>query len=228
MVQSFQIKLIKQEKLTHDVFKYTFSSSTEVEFQPGQFLTFMIEKEGERKPRSYSIFDYDKENKGVVFLIKIILGGFAGSVFEKMKIGQEFNVKGPLGHFTFAPDLSPEHWFIGCGCGLAPLYNIVANNVEKFSEKKFVLLFSVKKKEDLILHKELQELEKKYSNFIYLPTLTREEWDGKTGRVQKHLPKNLKEKTFYICGIKELVVSVKDLLLEEGVAPEKVKFERYS
>ncbi|HLC88814.1 MAG TPA: FAD-dependent oxidoreductase [Candidatus Nanoarchaeia archaeon] len=228
MVQSLQIKLIKKEKLTPDTFKYTFSSSSDLDYQPGQFLTFMIEQGGEKKPRSYSIFDYDPAQKELIFLIKIVAGGFASSVFEKMEIGQEFTAKGPLGHFTFVPDLSTEHWFIGCGCGLSPLYNMITNFIQKFPDKKFVLLFSVKKKADLILHQELQELEKKQANFIYLPTLTREEWAGKTGRVQKYLPSDLSMKTFYICGIKELVIGVKDLLLEKGVAPERVKFERYS
>src|SRR3989344_3155303 len=207
MVQSLQIKLIKKEKLTPDTFKYTFSSSSDLDYQPGQFLTFMIEQGGEKKPRSYSIFDYDPAQKELIFL---------------MEIGQEFTAKGPLGHFTFVPDLSTEHWFIGCGCGLSPLYNMITNFIQKFPDKKFVLLFSVKKKADLILHQELQELEKKQANFIYLPTLTREEWAGKTGRVQKYLPSDLSMKTFYICGIKELVIGVKDLLLEKGLASERV------
>src|SRR3990167_7457264 len=104
MVQSLQIKLIKKEKLTPDTFKYTFSSSSDLDYQPGQFLTFMIEQGGEKKPRSYSIFDYDPAQKELIFLIKIVAGGFASSVFEKMEIGQEFTAKGPLGHFTFVPD----------------------------------------------------------------------------------------------------------------------------
>ena len=227
MVSTFNLKLLKKERLTEDVFKYIFASSEQFSYQPGQFLTFMIEQEEGRKPRSYSILDYDAEKKEVHFIIKLVSGGVAGEVFRKMELGQEFEVKGPLGHFVFNND-NPEQWFIGCGCGLSPLHNILQNNLTKFPEKKFVLLFSVKKKSDLLFHEELKQLEQEHANFTYIPTLTREEWEGKRGRVQNHFPENFENKTYYICGIKELIVGVKELLLEKGVDPKNIHFERYS
>jgi len=90
------------------------------------------------------------------------------------------------------------------------------------------MLFGSKYKKDLIFHNEFLELAEQNSNFIYIPSITREEWDGRTGRVQTHLPEDLKNKTFYICGLKKLVVETKDILVEKGVDAKNIKFERYN
>ena len=90
------------------------------------------------------------------------------------------------------------------------------------------MIFSVKEKKDLFLHEEFQQLAKKYANFTYIPTLTREKWKGATGRVQAHLPADVENKTFYICGLKELVLETKEVLLKKGAALKHIKFERYS
>ena len=71
------------------------------------------------------------------------------------------------------------------------------------------------------------ELAKKNKNFEYLPTITREAWEGKTGRVHTHLNNNLQNKTFYICGLKQLIESTKEVLLEKGVKSEDIRFEAY-
>ena len=60
-----------------------------------------------------------------------------------------------------------------------------------------------------------------------MPTLTREEWDGLTGRVQKHLPEWTMSTTFYVCGRKEMVLEVVEMLKSKGVQSEHIKIERY-
>lgn len=227
-IKSFKTKLIRKEQLTHDIVKLTFNAPEDFSYEAGQFLTFKIETADQIKPRSYSIFDFDPDKKEIGFIIKIIEGGFAGEMFKKIQLGDEIEMKGPLGHFVFNEETDDESWFIGCGCGLAPLLSMIKDYLPKYPQKKFVLLFSVKKKKDLILDQELRDLENKFTNFTYLPTLTREEWEGRTGRVQKHFPEDFKNKTFYICGIKELVVDTKDVLLSKGVDNKNIKFERYS
>lgn len=256
----FESIVIGKEQVTSDIIKLTLTAPKDFSFIPGQFVVFIIERNGVKKSRSYSIFDSElksgeltgdnkfvgnKNKKGkkietignkfetignnLGFIIKIIEGGFAGGKFKELKLGDKLEVKGPFGHFIFDErSKNKEHWFIGCGCGLAPLYNIIIANLAKFPQRKFVLLFSVKTKQNLIFHGFLKELGKKHPNFEYIPTLTREEWAGRTGRVLEHLPEDVKHKTFYICGMNEMVSSVKEHLLTAGVKLKDIKFERYS
>ena len=100
--------------------------------------------------------------------------------------------------------------------------------VPKHPQKRCTLIFGVRSKEDLFLHQELQELAEKHLHFRYIPTLSRDAWEGSMGRVQAHLPENMQEKTFYICGLKEMVLETQALLISKGVAKEKIRVERYT
>lgn len=228
-IQSFQATVLANKKITADVILLSLSAPKEFSFQAGQFLTLRIEKGTEFRLRSYSILNPPSDRSKIDLCIKIVNEGFASEVLKKVKKGDSFQIKGPFGHFIFEKeDKNKEIWLIGGGTGVAPLYSILKEHLLQDAAKKFVLLFSVKEKKDLFLHEEFEQLARKYPNFTYTPTLTREKWARATGRVQVHLPDDVKNKTFYICGLKELVLETKEILLKKGVAPKDIKFERYS
>lgn len=220
-MQSFTAKITSKEFITDDTIKLSITAPEDFSYEPGQFVMFKITKGEETKSRAYSILA--DEPAKLHFVIRLIPGGYASEEFRKCKVSDQFEVQGPFGVFTFDPNSSDNHWFIGCGCGIAPLYCIIKKYLPMHPNKKFTLLFGTKTKKDLYFYDELKELEKTHQNFTYLPTLTREEWSGKTGRIQKHLPENLQNKTFYICGLNELVNQTKDLLIDKGVESNKIK-----
>ncbi len=229
LIQTFQATVTGNKKLTPDVILLSLSAPQEFSFKAGQFITLRVEKREEFRLKSYSVLNPPSEKGKVDLCIKLVDGGFASEVLKKARKGDSFQIKGPLGHFVFQEDdKNKEIWLIGGGTGVAPLYSMLKEHLAQYNSKKFVLVFSVKEKRDLFLHAEFQQLAKKYPHFTYVPTLTREEWDGATGRVQEHLPDDVENKTFYICGLKELVLETKEVLLKKGVALKNVKFERYS
>ncbi len=226
---SFKGKVLEKRKLTDDVILLSLTTPEEFAFQAGQFVTLRVEKGAEYKFKSYSILSPPSQKGRIDFCIKIIDGGFASEVFSETKIGDQFEVKGPLGHFVFdGSDKNKELWFLGTGTGVAPLYSMIKEHLDKNSGQKYTLLFSIKFKKDLFLHEEFQYWAKKHPHFTYIPTLTREKWGGAVGRVYDHLPENIENKTFYICGLKEFVLGVKEFLSKKGVKTEHIKYERYS
>ena len=228
-IHTFQATVLGNKKLTHDVILLSLSAPKEFSFLAGQFITLRVEQGSEFRLKSYSILNPPSEKGKVDLCIKIVDGGFASEFLKKVKKGDSFQVKGPLGHFVLEEDdKNKEIWMIGGGTGVAPLYNMLKEHLARHKNKKFVLIFSVREKKDLFLQEELTQLEQKYAHFTYIPTLTREKWQGATGRVQEHLPADGENKTFYICGLKELVLETKEVLLKKGVALKNVKFERYS
>ncbi|MEK6899788.1 MAG: FAD-binding oxidoreductase [Nanoarchaeota archaeon] len=226
---TFKGKVVEKKQLTDDVILLSLAAPEEFTFQAGQFVTLRIEKGSEYKLKSYSILNPPSQKGRLDLCIKIIDGGFASEVFLETKVGDQFEVKGPLGHFVFDDkDKNKELWFVGTGTGVAPLYSMIKEGLTKKYNKKYVLLFSVRSKKDIFLDEMFRSLAKKYANFTYMPTLTREEWEGATGRVYKHLPEDAENKTFYICGLKEFVLEVKDFLIKKDVCSEYIKYERYS
>ncbi len=228
-IYTFQATVLENKKLTSDVILLSLSAPIDFSFHAGQFITLKVEQGAEFRFKSYSILNPPSQKGKMDLCLKIVEGGFASEVLKKAKKGDSFLVKGPLGHFVFEEDdPNSEIWLIGGGTGVAPLYSMLKEYLPKQKNKKFVLVFSVKEKNDLFMDEEFRELEKKYTNFTYIPTLTREAWTGARGRVQEHLPEDPKNKTFYICGLKELVLETKEVLLKKGVALKNVKSERYS
>ena len=45
------------------------------------------------------------------------------------------------------------------------------------------MIFGTRKKEDIVYYDELLELEKQNPNFTFIPVLSREKWEGKSGYV---------------------------------------------
>ncbi|NQV91067.1 hypothetical protein HQ489_01190 [Candidatus Woesearchaeota archaeon] len=228
-IQTFTSKITKKVFLNDDVFVMTLSCPKEFTFKAGQFVTIRVKNGEESKMRSYSILNPPSEKGKVDLCIKIIEGGFASECFKTIKEDDEYEMKGPFGHFMFdETSENKEHWLISNGTGVVPMYSMLKEFLPQNSDIKFTMLFGSKVKKDLIFHEEFLELAEKYPQFTYTPSITREEWDGKKGRVQAHLPEDVKNKTFYICGLKELVVETKDILIEKGVDAKNIKFERYS
>lgn len=225
MVHKINTKVISNKKITPSVVILSFSVPEEFDFKAGQFVTVMVEKDGERKPRSYSILNPPSQKGKLDLCIKIVEDGFASSVFENATEGDEFEIKGPFGHFVYSEDENEEVWMLSAGTGVVPFYSMLKEHLSS-SKKKFTLLFGVKRKEDLCFDEEFRGMVSE--RFDYKPVLSREDWDGLQGHVQDHLPDNLENKTFYICGLKELVLETKELLTSKGVNPENIKSERYS
>lgn len=228
-IKTFTAKVIDRKQLTEDVILLSFQCPKDFVFQAGQYVSLKIEKGGETKRRSYSILNPPSQKDKLDLCIKIVEDGFASEVFNDAKVGDTFEIKGPLGHFIFDENNnSSVIYMIGTGTGVTPLHSMLMEFVKSMPEKKFILLFGVRHKKGLFLHDKFQQLAKKYFNFEYIPTLSREEWEGKQGRIQQHLPERCKDTIFYICGLKEMVSEVKELLIDKQVDQKNIKFERYN
>lgn len=223
--QKFETKVLGKQYLTDDVILLKLSKPDNFTFKAGQFITLKITNNNQTKPRSYSILNPPNSNT-LELCIKIVQDGFASQIFKDITIGQTLPAIGPLGHFVFEDDQVKEHIFIGTGTGVAPLYSMILQHLNQ--DKKFTLIFGVRHLSGLFLHQLFQQLQRSNSNFTYIPTLTRDSWPHATGRVQTHLPKDLTNKAFYICGLKEMVLETKQTLEKANVPKNLIHFERYS
>ncbi len=228
MIKTFTGIVEKKEYLTPSVLFLSLKIPEDFTFIAGQFVNIKMIHEGQSKMRSYSILNPPTQRGVLELCVKIVEGGFASVVFAQTKIGDVFEMKGPFGHFFLHSTLSDEHWFICAGTGVVPFYSMLKEHLAASSGMKFRLIFGTKTQPDLLFHREFLSWVEKYPHFTYVPTLSRENWEGKLGRVQEHLGEDLSHKTFYICGLKELVLETKEKLLLRGVSSMQIHFERYN
>jgi sulfite reductase alpha subunit-like flavoprotein len=129
---------------------------------------------------------------------------------------------------------------VATGTGVAPFRSMVCDLLGKDSSGKprhngqqIWLVYGTRYPEDVYYQQEFEQLAAEHPNFHYVATLSRgpEQWKGSRGYVQEHLRAivgDRKDMHVYICGLNEMVSSVRKLLVEEcGWDKKHVIYERY-
>lgn len=211
-------------------------------FKPGQFVMVKPEINGKRVPRAYSISSAPTKAEHENYIditVRQTEKPLVSKWLNERKVGDEVLFKGPYGNFYW-DEHKPENseiLLLGAGSGITPLKSIAEYVLDKNYANKVTLLYSSRIKEDIIFYDELQDFEKKHSNFKVQFFLTREpkesNWSGKRGRISDQAVLDIlksynKEKTgAYICGTPSFVVGMSVLLKDAGLDEDRVFYEKW-
>ena len=210
------------------------------DFAPGQFVTLDLpihEKPGKRW-RSYSIASWP-DGTNVFELVIVLMKGGAGStfLFHDLKEGSELTLRGPQGVFILPQTIDRDLYFICTGTGIAPFRSMVHHIKNRnIPHRELYLLFGTRTRNDLLYAEEMRRLEKEVKSFHYIPTLSREEWDGCCGYVhalyenlvhQKMKDGILSPAHFYLCGWKNMIMEAKQRILDLGYDKKEIHLELY-
>jgi ferredoxin-NADP reductase len=235
-VSTLKARLLDWKELTPEVHQFRFEvpGVEHLQFTPGQFVFVIERKEGKTIKRAYSIASPRAGNRFELCLNRVPDGVVSSWLFG-LKPGDEVDIREPVGHFTLR---HPERRavFIATGTGIAPFRSMLLDHLPR-TQPNITLLFGVRYEEGLLYRDELETLGRDYPSFRFLPTLTRPgpDWKGRQGRVQDHLdealaltsPEDRKDVDVYICGLREMVESVRRNLLERGFHRKQIISERY-
>lgn len=199
-------------------------------FLPGQFVSFTEQFEGKPITRAYSIASTPDGNRFELCLNLVKDGRFSPHLF-RMQPGETVPMKGPVGTFTLR-NPGRDVLFVATGTGIAPMRGLLRQALAEGPDARKALLFGVRHEHSLLYREEFEALAAAHSRFEFLPTVTRptDTWTGRTGRVQQHLDELLAGRTdldVYVCGLKEMVNSVRDLLKERGFDRRQIIVEKY-
>jgi len=211
------------------------------DFQPGQFVTLdlPIHEKPNKRWRSYSIASWPDGTNTFELLIVLLDGGAGTSyLFNEVREGSTLTLRGALGVFTLPPEIDRDLYFICTGTGIAPFRSMVHHiQLHSVPHKDIYLLFGTRTKEDLLYLDEMRRLEAEVEGFHYLPTLSREKWDGCCGYVHALYENLVNEKrngsdepppaSFYLCGWKNMVDEAKQRILQLGYDKKAVHLELY-
>ena len=205
------------------------------DFIPGQFITFdlPIADKPNKRVRSYSIASWP-DGTNIFELVIVLLEGGLGTtyLFTKVDIGSELTLRGPQGVFTLDDDdLSKDLIMICTGTGIAPFrsmtHHIKNHNIP---HKKIYLIYGTRKQIDLLYYEEMKKLDKEMENFHYIPTLSREQWEGRSGYVHpiyEELCANRQPVLFLLCGWKNMLDEAKQRILAMGYDRKSIHQESY-
>jgi ferredoxin--NADP+ reductase len=182
------------------------------DFLPGQVIGLSL-SEGDQ-PRLYSIASGNRE-KLVRILYTVKAFGKLTPDLALLKTGDTILVAPPFGKFVC--DEQPAVW-VATGTGIAPFASMFFSGL---GENK-ILIQGNRFAGGLYFMEHFRQS----MGTRYFPTCTREKTEGIFyGRVLKFIeewPDFNVSLNYYLCGSAEMVVDVRDLLIEKGVPFEKV------
>ncbi len=208
------------------------------EFIPGQFVTLdlPIHEQQNKRWRSYSIASAP-DNSNIIELIIVLMEGGLGTnyLFNEAKVGAEFPIRGPQGHFTLPEKIESDIFMVCTGTGIAPFRSMVQyihhNNIP---HKEIFLIYGTRKCMDALYLEEMNDLKQKLTGFHYIPTFSREEIvsEGQCiGYVHAVYEQLMDEKRdspqFYLCGWKDMITDARNRIQALGIDKKAIHFELY-
>ena len=226
-------------QLTHDIkqFRFELLEPKTIDFKAGQYIQIdskPYDKVREAVSRAYSISSVPSEKNIVELIIRLVPGGICTTfMHEHVSEGDEITFAGPFGDF-YLRDGADELIFIAGGSGLAPIRSLVLDILEKNLDKKMKFFFGAVRRRDLYYVDFFQELERKYSNFEYIPALSgaapEDEWEGETGLitdvVARHVPDGVNRQA-YLCGSPGMINACVNVLTKIGFDRSAIFFDEF-
>jgi len=186
-------------------------------FLPGQVIAVALNQEDE--PRLYSIASGSKDNYlGILF--DIYPEGQLTPLMSLLKPGDQLYISEPFGKFLC--EKTPAMW-IATGTGVAPFFSLA-----KSGKANHILLLHGSRTIDAFFFQDFfnDTLCENYIRFC-----TTEEAKGiHSGRLtqylhdRKELPTNYK---YYLCGSSQMVIDVREILIEKGIPYDHIIAEIY-
>lgn len=206
-----------------------------------------VKPEGAEKPvlRPYTPISDEDARGHIDLLVKKYPGGPMSTVLHDLTPGQRLDIKGPLPKYKWAPNKHSHVALVAGGTGITPMYQLCRAIFSNPDDKtKVTLVFGNVTEEDILLKKELVELENTYPQrfrAFYVLDKPPKTWQGGSGFITKELLKTVlpepKEDNIkvFVCGPPGLMNAVsgnkkspKDqgelvgILRELGYTPEQV------
>ncbi|NPD46029.1 MULTISPECIES: ferredoxin--NADP reductase [unclassified Lentimicrobium] len=213
-IELFKAKVTRIDDLGENAFVYYFKRF--FDFKPGQVVAISLQKD--EPPRLYSIASEPK-NEEVAILFKVKPDGFLTPRLAEVKIGGTILVSQPFG--AFYGSKGADYW-IAVGTGIAPFVSMQKSGLAP----QKTLIHGGRAEKSFYF----DSLFIKDDSLKYIPCSSTMEKEGfYSGRLTEYLKTEELEldRTFFICGSSEMVVQVRDILIDRGVDYDKIIAEIY-
>lgn len=224
-----------KQQFTEDVIELKFETPQPFNYLAGQFVTYKIADKVPPCFRAYSISEAPKKDgNSVATCLKVIPGGRGSNWLNSLKIGDQVEFMGPSGKLLF--QTSPEKLvlFISTGTGITPMKALIEDELNKGNKQKMHLIFGLRYIKDVFYKDHFENLSARYPNFTVEYTLSRPEddsWTGSKGRVTEILDKmtiDPKNTEVYMCGLKDMILEVTNMLKTKGLEDKSIHDEKYN
>ncbi|MDZ5621701.1 FAD-binding oxidoreductase [Nocardioides bizhenqiangii] len=211
--------------VTHDVKNFVFEPEGDqlFEFDAGQFLTLMLDIDGTRVNRCYTISSPPTRPNRIAITVKRVVGGTVSNwVHDNIVPGSKVTALAPLGAFTLTSRPAEKLLFLSAGSGITPLMSMLRTLYDLGSDADVVFLHSARTPSDIVFRSELAAIETLMPNLrvvhVCEADYPSERWGGMRGRLSPTMlhtiVPDLLERTIFNCGPVPYMDAVRRILGE--------------
>lgn len=209
-------------------------------FKAGQYITLKTLINGKEVRRDYSICSSPKSNELIVAVKEVEKGTFSKFANRLLKANDIIDVAPPKGRFVFEPNPENARTIVAfaAGSGITPIMSIAKTVLLQEPKSTFVLIYGNKTPKDTIFFNEILDLHHNYLDRFNLQLVfsQSDEENALFGRIEKSTVnfivknkyKHIDIDSFYICGPEQMINTVKEVLVENGINKDSIHFELFT
>lgn len=210
------------------------SGADVIQFLPGQYCALSFETASKYTPtRCFSLVN-SPNRTGVLEFAMRTEGAYTQTVAD-LTVGTPATVQGPFGSFTFQTNQYPNLVFVAGGIGITPLMSLMRYATEKGWRIPITLFYSAQNQDDLPFYEEIVALTNQNPNLTAHFFLDKASAGLPQGFQQGYITAeaieqvvgSLEQKTFFICGPKVMIQSLRSQLIKKSVDEAQIKDELF-
>ena len=238
--QALTIESVIRETADAIVIRFRQPDNNKISYKAGQFLTLLVEVNGEKLRRSYSMCSSPGTDATLDVCIKRVANGKVSNFLnDTAKAGQVIETMNPAGSFFAESDAGKHRHFVllGAGSGITPLLAIAKTILHGEPGSRVLLLYGNRTENSIIFYKQLADLQTTYGERLQLEHILSQPhagWGGHAGRLNRHLTVQLleqlpdaKKALYYLCGPVGMMEEVQQALQILQIPEENIYKESF-
>jgi glycine betaine catabolism B len=221
-------------------FRLKAANNENIEFLPGQY--FVMEYKGIKNSYSVSSAPGAKTLDFTIQLTKKgedgqIVIGKTTKILSEASLGDSFIIQGPVGKMVLDSGYTGNLVLLAGGIGITPFMSFIRHIIGCNLKNKVNLFYSIRcRQENIAFYNELTDLSRKFlDRFRCHFTLTQVDdsytWKHHVGRIGADVIKNSsfdwQNSLYYICGSRQFVTGLKEMLIGMGIEKDKIRHENF-
>jgi ferredoxin-NADP reductase len=203
-------------------------------FKPGQFISISIPLGDETRSRPYTIASSPDDPGPFEICFNRVKGGRGVDWLFERRAGDMLEFTGPFGTFALDSDPAPgiEIGFIAEGTAIAPIRPMLKRALAGSGRAPTMhLIYAAQDREHILYRGELDEMARTAPNFSYEAVIApAEKIDGRLielANARWIVADSDRTRQFYLCGVGDGVIRLRDLLRGSGYERRAVHYERW-
>jgi ferredoxin-NADP reductase len=229
MQDRYSIKLKDRKEIASSTMAFYFTKSNDFNFIAGQHVT-MYQPNISDNSRIFCVASAPYEDD-LIFAMRMRDSAFKNAL-KLMPIGGEVTITKPRGPFVLHDDTSKPAVFLVGGIGITPFRSMALQSAHDNSPRKIFLFYSNRTRQDAAFFDELNDLEKKNSNYKFIATMTDEVWPGERGYINREMlercVEDVKIPVYYIAGPEGFVRAMRGMLQSLKINSDNIKTDEFS